>query len=783
LSIEEKLYPKISESLVQTGTKFPEFLSRSFARILQRIEVLWGSKEVIDYLDSLFLGDFPDEKKALSERSVHSLNLDNNLRQGFSMEVVKEIVLLKQVHQFLHPSINFDPYDTFSFSNTETLVPIDIRTKKSVGADESPSGDADSDTFNPRDPASSDSNHLIDWPVIHTQHELFEYAELMHKGANVYPLQGRQVGEILMHFGIIDEHTLRVVTDMQKRPAHNKQSIGEILVEVGIIKQDELTRSLFVQAGILTVDALSIVIPTEVFKAIPSAKTREKFVLPVGCYHGILYLAVANPLTFQERKNFESLCEMNIGLVFSPRHEIINRLNMYGSGKTSLEPKEEFHIPVKKSHVTGTAESDEEKSGLDYTVAENDTLIVDLVNQIILGAVERSASDIHLELFQNSDKSNVRLRLENQLEHFFSFPGAYHQVVVSRLKTLSGLDIAEKRRPQEGVFSYILPDNKQIGLRVVTIPALNGTEFVTLHLLAFGEPLPLADIGMVKRDLQVLRELLLRRHGFILVCGPSGSGKTFTLHSVLDALETGQRKICTAEDPVEIVQSHLCQVQVNSKIGITFASIVRALVNSDPDVIMIGEVREPETAKIALEASMNGQLVLSSLHTHSAVESLTRLIDLGIDPYGLSDVLLAIVSQRLARRLCPVCARRAEASAHDLDALANEYYQSAHLKAASLADRQAIIQTWRENIGFDGNLYLLQAVGCDLCNGGYKGHIGLFELLQSTPSLRDLIRRQAPASDYLAAGVANGMLTLKQDGIEKILRGHTDLLQVHSACI
>jgi len=402
---------------------------------------------------------------------------------------------------------------------------------------------------------------------------------------------------------------------------------------------------------------------------------------------------------------------------------------------------------------------------------------------MVLNAIDAGASDIHIELFQGKTDSNIRFRRDGHMEHFSDFPRTYHNAVVSRIKIMAGLDISERRRPQDGKISLNVPGGKRIDLRVATIPTMRGTEFVTIRILSSGEPLPLVDLGMAERDMNMFRETFQRPYGLILVCGPTGSGKTTTLHSVLKELNTGERKIWTAEDPVEIVQENLCQVQVNTKIGMTFSTVLRSFLRADPDIIMIGEMRDQETAKIALEASMTGHLVLSTLHTNSAAETVARMLDLGIDPYNLSDALLAIVAQRLARKLCSACARKEEASADELESLAEEYYQSTHPGLPDIADRNAIIQRWRKDFGVKGKLYLKHPVGCKICSGGYKGRVGLYEVLQATPALRHLIRHRAAATEYLAAGVAEGMRTLKQDGIEKVVRGVTDIMQVRSVCI
>jgi type II secretory ATPase GspE/PulE/Tfp pilus assembly ATPase PilB-like protein len=347
---------------------------------------------------------------------------------------------------------------------------------------------------------------------------------------------------------------------------------------------------------------------------------------------------------------------------------------------------------------------------------------------------------------------------------------------------MAALNISERRRPQDGKISFRAQDGSLMVLRVATIPTMREIEFVTLRILASGEPLPLSELGMDKQDVDIFRESFHRTYGLILVCGPTGSGKTTTLHSVLNELNTSDRKIWTVEDPVEIVQPNLCQVQVNNKIGVTFASSLRSLLRADPDVIMIGEMRDQETANIALEASMTGHLVLSTLHTNSASDTVARLLDLGIDPYNLSDALLFILAQRLVSKLCDACAKRVEAPADNLEKLANEYYRSTYGKSPAHAEREALILSWCEKYGEEGKLYLRHPVGCKACNDGYKGRVGLYELLQITPEVRDLIRRKSSAAEYHAAGLAEGMRTMKQDGIEKVLRGITDITQVHNAC-
>ena len=778
VSVEQNLYPKISKSITQTGAQFPEFLAKNFARIFQRIELLWGEKEILDYFDSLFLGDIPDDKERIPYQAVSS----PRKRQGFPVEAVKDIVLLKQVHQLLYPSTSINAYDPFSGSE---IVPIEKANKTHVNSSKPFAiGESGNTAAAQLDLVNEDSDRKIAWPFIRSQHELIEIARLQHSGKTIYPLQGKQVGEILMHYGVIEEEALRVVGDMQKRAVHKNHPVGEILTEIGLIDQASLSMTLLIQAGIPIVDLFSIDVPADISKIIPLAKAREKMAVPIGTYHNTLYLAVADPFTFTEQSFFTMMTGMKVCLAFAPMHEILNCINKHGlATKSTQEAKEEFRLLTEmKSNAPLENTVDEDNTDPTF-VSENDSIIVNLVNQIIFNAIQEEASDIHIEIFNDGADARIRFRRDGNMEHFSDYPRSYHKALVSRIKIMSGLDISEKRRPQDGKISFAIPNGRRVDLRVATIPTTPGVEFVTIRILASGEPVPLSNLGMASRDSDVFREVFLRPYGLILVCGPTGSGKTTTLHSVLKELNTEDRKIWTAEDPIEIVQPHLSQVQINSKVGMTFATVLRSFLRADPDVIMIGEMRDQETAKIALEASMTGHLVLSTLHTNSASETVARLLDLDIDPYNLSDALLAILAQRLARKLCTLCAKREEASDSDIEDLANEYYQSANAKLPTLAERNTIIEEWRKEFAVNGKLYFMHAAGCDKCNGGYKGRIGLYELLHVTPHLRHLIRLRSAASDYLAAGVANGMRTLKQDGIEKVIRGITDMQQVHAACI
>jgi type II secretory ATPase GspE/PulE/Tfp pilus assembly ATPase PilB-like protein len=348
---------------------------------------------------------------------------------------------------------------------------------------------------------------------------------------------------------------------------------------------------------------------------------------------------------------------------------------------------------------------------------------------------------------------------------------------------MSDLDISEKRKAQDGKIAFG-QNNKKLDLRVSTIPTSNGLEVVTVRILNSGKPMALSKIGMHAATLTVFREQIAKPYGLILVCGPTGSGKTTTLHSVLRELNTPERKIWTAEDPVEVVQRNVSQVQVLPKIGWTFAQALRSFLRADPDVIMIGEIRDSETAKVAVEASMTGHLVMSTLHTNSASETLARLIDLEVPPFNLADAALAVLAQRLARRICRDCGEVYEFSDDELDTLVTEYFLASTGKAGAKAERDRLLARWRSEFAHEGGLRGIRAVGCGACNGsGYRGRLGVHELLAVTPDIRKLVRASASTGEIFKQAINDGMKTLRQDGIEKVVQGLTDLKEIRTVCL
>lgn len=440
--------------------------------------------------------------------------------------------------------------------------------------------------------------------------------------------------------------------------------------------------------------------------------------------------------------------------------------------------------------LLSTLGEDEEDGGLsqeDISAAQDNEL-VKLVNKIIIDAYNQGASDIHIEPYPDKSKTEIRFRKDGTLVNYIEVPPSYRNALAARIKIMCDLDIAEKRKPQDGKIKFKKFGPLDIELRVATIPTAGGLEDIVMRILAAGKPIPLDKLGLSKRNSAKLKELIAKPYGLFFVCGPTGSGKTTTLHSALGYINTPETKIWTAEDPVEITQKGLRQVQINKKAGLDFPMIMKAFLRADPDIIMVGEMRDKETVSTGIEASLTGHLVFATLHTNSAPESIVRLLDMGMDPFNFADALLGILAQRLGKRLCD-CKEAYTPDANEIKSMLNEY--CLELKSTSLWKKdpdlayKTVYQEWLKNFGNGkGQLTLYRPKGCDKCNNsGYKGRVGLHELLEGTDAIKQNIQEHARVSEMFATALEDGMRTLKQDGIEKVLQGITDMKQVRTVCI
>jgi type II secretory ATPase GspE/PulE/Tfp pilus assembly ATPase PilB-like protein len=423
----------------------------------------------------------------------------------------------------------------------------------------------------------------------------------------------------------------------------------------------------------------------------------------------------------------------------------------------------------------------------DDVSAAADNELVKLVNKIIIDAYNQGASDIHVESYPGKAKTEVRFRRDGSLAPYIEVPASYRNAIIARIKIMCDLDISERRKPQDGKIKFKKFGPLDIELRVATIPTQGGVEDVVMRVLAAGEPIPLDKLGLSLNNIPKLKEAVGKPYGLFFVCGPTGSGKTTTLHSVLSHLNQPDTKIWTAEDPVEITQKGLRQVQVNKKAGLDFPTVMKAFLRADPDIIMVGEMRDKETTSIGIEASLTGHLVFATLHTNSAPESIIRLLDMGMDPFNFSDALLGILAQRLAKRLCK-CKEAYSPGQDEIKQILQEYcselLNTAPFKRDPKSAYENIYKELVKNYANGGQFSLYRKKGCDACGGsGYKGRLGLHELLIASDTVKRLIQEHARVAEILACCLEEGMRTLKMDGIEKVLQGVTDMAQVRAVCI
>jgi type II secretory ATPase GspE/PulE/Tfp pilus assembly ATPase PilB-like protein len=561
-----------------------------------------------------------------------------------------------------------------------------------------------------------------------------------------------------------------IVTDKELSQAitmarDQKTSIETVFIEEMKVKRVEVGRSLaeFYNCEYVPFDS-NYPIPGDLLTKLKHVYLKSNLWVPLRREDGKVKILIDNPQRLDKIDSVKSLIpaekyEFAVGL----REDILDFLD-YFYGAPQGQDEGSIDEILGKLDVEDEVDAD----GGSEMLAEDDSAIVQLVNKIITDAYKKNCSDIHIEPYPGKMGAEIRFRIDGACQKYQTVPFHYRRALSSRIKIMSDLDISERRKPQDGKIKFKKFGPLDIELRVATIPTVGGEEDVVMRILAAGEPIPLKAMGMSERNLNLLLSMLSKPYGIALVVGPTGSGKTTTLHSALAYINKPETKIWTAEDPVEITQKGLRQVQVQPKIGFDFSAAMRAFLRADPDVIMVGEMRDHETVATGIEASLTGHLVFSTLHTNSAPETITRLLDMGMDPFNFADALLGVLAQRLVRTLCKTCKEPYHPTREEYDVLARNYD----------GDFEAL------GFPYTDDLTLYRAKGCDACaNTGYKGRTGLIELLDGTDEMKNMIQRKAPMEELRAQAVKDKMTTLMEDGIRKVFLGVTDLQQVRKVCI
>ena len=546
--------------------------------------------------------------------------------------------------------------------------------------------------------------------------------------------------------------------------------VESILVEQYKVPKAELGVSLsqYYRCPFIEFDE-RIIPPPDLMRDLKLEYLRRNFWLPLRREDNAVVVLIDNPEDLQHVDSVsQALKNRKIKWAVGLRQDILAFLNV-----TTGEPTAKGAIgtilgelKAEDAPAESTVDSAEISGG---EVDENDSAVIRLANQVIVDAYKARASDIHIEPYGGQKDTVIRYRVDGTCSEYQKVPGAFRRALVTRIKIMAQLDIAERRKPQDGKIRFKMPDSREIELRVATVPTANQNEDVVMRILTASEPMPLDKLGMTERNLTEIKKIAVKPYGLVLCVGPTGSGKTTTLHSILGYINKPERKIWTAEDPVEITQYGLRQVQVNPKIGFTFAQAMRSFLRADPDVIMVGEMRDEETASVAIEASLTGHLVLSTLHTNSSVETVVRLLDMGLDPFNFADALLGILAQRLVKRLCSECKTEYHPVRAEFDELAEAYGKDAFAQLGCKYDEAFV---------------LYKSKGCAACTkSGYRGRAAIHELLVGSDEMKRLIQTKARVAEMLTQAKAEGTTTLVQDGVLKSLQGLTDFRQVKAVAI
>ena len=598
-----------------------------------------------------------------------------------------------------------------------------------------------------------------------------------------------RIGEALTTLGLVSPAQLEEALAQQK--SDRSLPLGELLVRMGCITRQDLQSALARKMGYPLVDVNTFPVEPDAVRKLPLAAARRLHAVPLLLRSGKLIVAIEDPSARAVLEELEFITQLKVVPALTHAGTVAAALPLiyerFGSdawtqrGPVGPSGGMDFSLDEAEKLVESLEQEHHGRADDEKPIEQSDNSLVRLVNTMIIEAQSQGVSDIHVETHPGREKVRIRFRKDGQLKPYLDLPHTYRSAIIGRIKVMCDLDISERRKPQDGKINFgkFAPGHR-LELRVATIPTSQGLEDVVMRLLASAKPIALDHLGLSPRNLASLKQVIERPYGLVLCVGPTGSGKTTTLHSALGYINVPERKIWTAEDPIEITQPGLRQVQVNPKIDWTFAKALRAFLRADPDVVMVGEIRDQETAQVAIEASLTGHLVLSTLHTNSAPETVSRLLDMGMDPFNFGDSLLAVLAQRLVRRLCPHCTVATPMSDSQRDELLQDHGQ-AH-EPGTAPQPEDVLASWRERFGSeDGRLMHHAARGCRACDhAGFRGRVAIHELLTVTRELRRVIQSGGGMEPLQRTALRDGMRTLRQDGIEKVLAGLTTIEEVRA---
>jgi len=542
----------------------------------------------------------------------------------------------------------------------------------------------------------------------------------------------KRLGELLVEAGLITQEQLQKALSLQKSTG---KKLGEILVEQGFVTEDEIVEVLEFQLGIPHIKLDQYNIDQEAVNLVSESIARRHTLIPIKVEGDKIYVAMADPLNIFAIEDVAIYSGKNVQPVIAKAGDIKRAIERFYGKQEALRVAEELNKEAsQRKHQRLVISSDEEQ----------ETPVVKLVNSIFEQAITLRASDIHIEPFENEVK--IRFRIDGVLYDILKLELSVLASLIARIKVIGNMDISEKRIPQDGRTSFNF-DNKQYDMRISSLPTIYGEKLVIRIADKSSFVKSKLELGFTDDDLEKYNRIISSPHGIILVCGPTGSGKTTTLYTILNELNTGTKNIITVEDPVESTIYGINQVEVNPKAGLTFASALRSILRQDPDIIMIGEIRDKETAEIAIRAAITGHLVLSTIHTNDAPSAITRLIDMGIESFLISSAVVGVISQRLVRKICPNCKTAYKPEISELQTL---------------------------GIKEDSDIKFYRGRGCALCsNKGYYGRTGIYEILLVTKELKKLITRNASSDELKETAIKEGMKTLKEACVQRVLDGIT----------